>query len=129
MASAAAAGVGRPPFRTSGTVLQFGYNRSPQRKGEEINTDLLCDRGGNQHRQMFNRLSSSSSILCCSASNVDIRCCSACSAGERGENCCARGCKWPIGAGNTAVEAANEPVSPKTRVLPTTATVRRIERM
>src|SRR5712672_3553491 len=47
---------------------------------------------------MFKLLSSSSSSFCCWASKADIFCCSACSAAERAENCCARGCKWPIGA-------------------------------
>src|SRR5216684_2488379 len=90
---------------------------------------------GHQHRQMFNRLSSSSSSFCCSASKIDICCCSACSAAECEESCCARGCKWPIGAVGTPVIvpaidwAKTAPLPDTASVLARASVTRRVKRM
>src|ERR1700738_4305050 len=93
------------------------------------------DRSGDQQRQMFRLLSSCLSSFCCSASYIDCCCCSVCSAEEPGENCWVWGCKWPIGApsGTAVVEpssgSALPTALPRTRALPRTAMVRRVERM
>src|SRR6476620_8354419 len=82
---------------------------------------------------MFNCLSSCLSSFCCSASYIDICCCSVCSAGERGENCWARGCKWPMGALGTVVKelAGGSALTalPDTRAIPSTNVMIRVERM